>query len=113
MTVDPPRPPTPPSLPPSSRYVDSEITSIDADGEAVRYYRRRFIPPSEGHAITHEHEVLPSERLDLIAAVEQGDADLWWRVADANGAMRPSDLTSTPGRRLRIALPFGMPGDVS
>lgn len=113
MTVDPPRPPTPPSLPPSSRYVDSEVTSIQIDGEEVRYYRRRFVPPAENHAFTHELEVRPSERLDLIAALEHGDAELWWRIADANGAMRPSDLTERPGRRLRIALPYGMPGDTS
>ena len=112
-TVEPPRPPTPSPLPPSSRYVDAEVTSIEVDGESVTYYRRRFLPAAEEHAVTHERILMPSERLDLIAAVEHGDAELWWRIADANGAIRPGELTDEPGRRLRIALPFGMPGDVS
>lgn len=113
MTVDPPRPPAPPSLPPSSRYVETEIASTMIDGEEVRHYRRRFIPAAEDHSVTHEHEVQGSERLDLIANSELGDAELWWRVADANGAVRPRELTDRAGRRLRISLPFGLPGDVS
>jgi hypothetical protein len=37
---------------------------------------------------------------------------LSWRLCDANGAMRPDELTETPGRRLRITLPEGIPGGV-
>jgi hypothetical protein len=110
-TVQPPRLPAPSPLPPSSRYVDTEVTSIEIDGEAVRYFCRRFIPSADEHAITHDREVLPSDRLDIIAAAEHGDAELWWRVADANGATRPRELTDTPGRRLRISMPFGMQGE--
>jgi hypothetical protein len=31
-------------------------------------------------------------------------------VADANGAMRPDELTEEIGRKLRITLPEGVPG---
>ena len=39
-----------------------------------------------------------------------GDPEQFWRVCDANRAMRPDELTETIGRRLRITLPEGIPG---
>ena len=39
-----------------------------------------------------------------------GDPEQFWRLCDANGAMRPDELTETVGRRLRITLPEGVPG---
>ena len=48
--------------------------------------------------------------MDLIAANELGDAEAYWRICDANNAMRPEDLASPIGRRLRITLPQGIPG---
>ena len=48
--------------------------------------------------------------MDQIAASELGDPLQFWRICDANGAMRPQDLTDTPGRLLRITLPQGVPG---
>ena len=50
------------------------------------------------------------ERLDNIAAQYLGDPEQFWRICDANGAMRPDELTETVGRRLRITLPEGIPG---
>ena len=50
------------------------------------------------------------ERLDIIAAQHLGDPEQFWRLCDANGAMRPDELTETVGRRLRITLPEGIPG---
>lgn len=50
------------------------------------------------------------ERLDQVAAKYLGDPEAFWRIADANGAMRPQALTETAGRRLRITLPEGIPG---
>ena len=38
------------------------------------------------------HEVRPGERVDTIAASELGDAELSWLLADANLAMRPTEL---------------------
>ena len=50
------------------------------------------------------------DRLDNITAQYLGDPEQFWRICDANDAMRPDELTETIGRRLRITLPEGMPG---
>ena len=55
-----------------------------------------------------EHMVTEGERLDNITAQYLGDPEQFWRVCDANGAMRPDELTETIGRRLRITLPEGI-----
>jgi hypothetical protein len=46
----------------------------------------------------------------VLGARHLGDAELWWRLADANGVVDPRDLTEPVGRRLRITLPEGVPG---
>ena len=56
------------------------------------------------------YSVVAGDRLDTIAAQLLGDPELFWRIADANGAMRPDELTETVGRKLRITLPAGIPG---
>ncbi|MFZ1707308.1 MAG: LysM domain-containing protein, partial [Anaerolineae bacterium] len=57
-----------------------------------------------------EHTVAEGERPDLIAAAYLGDPEQFWRLCDANGVMRPEELTEEVGRRLRITLPEGIPG---
>ncbi|MFC0111328.1 hypothetical protein [Kibdelosporangium aridum] len=42
------------------------------------------------------------DRADVLANRYIGDPEQWWRIADANPVLDPRDLTSTPGRRLRI-----------
>ena len=81
-----------------------------ADGKTIVYLRRRFVPPPERFALLSEHIVTEGERLDNIAAQYLGDPEQFWRICDANGAMRPEELTETVGRRLRITLPEGIPG---
>jgi hypothetical protein len=54
--------------------------------------------------------VFQGDRLDNIAALYLGDPEQFWRICDANAAMRPNELTETIGRRLRITLPEGIPG---
>ena len=56
------------------------------------------------------HEFADGERLDLVANRFFGDPQQFWRICDANRAMRPDDLTAPIGRRLRITLPEGIPG---
>ena len=56
----------------------------------------------------HDRGRRDGDRLDTIAGAAYGDAEFWWRIADANRAMIPSELTSEIGRRLRITLPEGM-----
>lgn len=98
-------------FPPSSRYHDVEVAQLELPGgRTVSYLRRRFIPPPEAHALLREHVVREGERLDQIAATTLGDPEQFWRVADANCAMAPEDLTRDAGRALRITFPAGIPG---
>lgn len=100
-----------PTLIPGSRYFGIEITSFkQADGRTVAYLRRRFVPPPERFSDIAEHVVKQNERLDNITAQHLGDPEQFWRICDANRAMRPDELTAKPGRRLRITLPEGIPG---
>jgi hypothetical protein len=55
--------------------------------------------------------VQQGDRLDAISARHTGDAEQWWRIADANGAVRPDELVEAPGRALRITLAEGIPGN--
>ena len=96
---------------PSSRYYDIDTaTMTGADGKVIIYIRRRFVPPADGFQLLQEHSVTQDERLDNIAARYLGDPELFWRVADANSAMRPEDLVNKVGRKLRITLPLGITG---
>ena len=81
-----------------------------ATARTIVYLRRRFVPPPERFALLQEHVVTQGDRLDNIAAHYLGDPEQFWRICDANRAMRPDELTETIGRRLRITLPEGIPG---
>ena len=95
-------------FPPPSRYFGvPTVTCVGPDGEAVVHLARRFAP--ERFATIGWHTVAEGERMDLVAARALGDPEAFWRICDANAAMRPDDLTATVGRRLRIALAEGVP----
>jgi hypothetical protein len=101
-------------IPITSRYHGIETTTFELpDGRDVVYLRRRFVPPPERFALLQEHVVSQGERLDTIAFQYLGDPEQFWRIADANRAMHPADLTAVVGRRLRITLPEGIPGPSS
>jgi len=98
-------------FPPTSRYFSVETTTLEErDGEVIVYLKRRFVPQSERFALLQEHVVKQGERLDNITAQYLDDPEQFWRICDANRAMRPDELTETIGRRLRITLPEGVPG---
>jgi hypothetical protein len=98
-------------FPPTSRYYGIETATLEnPDGRSIIYIRRRFCPPPERFALIQEHVVVQGDRLDNIAARYIGDPEQFWRICDANAAMRPDELTETIGRRLRITLPEGIPG---
>jgi hypothetical protein len=98
-------------FPPTSRYHGIETaTSETADGRTIIYLRRRFVPSPDRFVLLQEHTVTQGERLDNITARYGGDAQQFWRVCDANRALRPEELTERIGRRLRITLPEGIPG---
>jgi hypothetical protein len=100
------------TLPPTSRYAGVAVEAWDpGNGEpAVPYLARRLCPHAERFAQLYEVGVVEGDRRDLLAYRHLGDAELWWRLADANGVVDPRDLTSPIGRRLRITLPEGVPG---
>ena len=99
------------TFPPTSRYFGIETATIEtSDGETYAYLRRRFVPQPERFSTLLEHVVVQGDRLDNITARYLGDPLQFWRVCDANRAMRPEALTEEPGRRLRITLPEGIPG---
>jgi hypothetical protein len=95
----------------NSRYFGIDTTTFTSpDGRSVTYVRRRFVPQPEQLAQLQQHIVKQGERLDIIAAQYLGDPELFWRLADANRAMRPEDLVATMGRVLRVCLAQGIPG---
>jgi hypothetical protein len=95
---------------PTSRYYDTPTKTLELDdGSTLVYLARRFVPPGSSMALLSTHTVTAGERMDIIAAAELGDAEAFWRICDANDAMRPDELSTTIGRRLRITLPAGIP----
>lgn len=99
------------NFPPTSRYFGIDtVTMTTSDGKTYVYLRRRFLPSPASFALLQLHVVTQGERLDNIAAQYIGDPEAFWRVADANGAMRAEELIETVGRTLRITLPAGVPG---
>jgi hypothetical protein len=95
---------------PTSRYAKLACQSLATTGpdgapREIRYVERRFLPPPDAGTTIVEHTVIEGERLDQITAKYLGDPAQFWRVADANGALRPDELTDQPGQRIIIALP--------
>lgn len=94
-------------FPVTSRYYAIETVSLtDAGGREVVYLRRRFLPPAESSLLIALHTVTEGERLDNITARYLGDPEQFWRLCDANDAMRPEELTGEVGRRLQIPMPL-------
>jgi hypothetical protein len=95
----------------SSRYRGLPLlTCLDRDGREIVYVARRWVPPPAALAEVGRYTVKDGDRIDNIAASLIGDPLLHWRIADANAALAPSELTERPGRRLRITMPQGVPG---
>lgn len=88
----------------TSRYFNIETAKwVAADGREIAYLRRRFLPNAPATVLA-EHLVTENDRLDNVTATYLGDPEQFWRVADANNAMQPEELTQAIGRRLIIPL---------
>lgn len=99
-------------FPITSRYYTIERTEREMpDGRKIVYLKRRFVPSAERFELLLAHMVTEGERLDNIAAEYLGDPEQFWRICDANNAIRPEELTEEIGKRLRITLPEGIPGN--
>jgi len=97
-------------FPANSRYQNVATTTYTTPaGKSIVYLERRFIPTPDQFATIQLYVVKQGDRIDNIASATIGDPELYWRLCDANLAMRPADLTDTLGRSLRITLPQGIP----
>ena len=98
-------------FPTTSRYFRIETATYKMrNGETAVYVRRRFVPSPDRFQTLLEHTVTQHEGLDNITANYLGDPEQFWRVCDANNAIRPDELTERIGCKLRITLPEGIPG---
>ncbi|MGF6789700.1 hypothetical protein [Paraburkholderia sp. 35.1] len=98
----------------SSRYYALPVLTFTApDGTVIRYIKRRIIADAALYPTLTLHRVQQGDRVDLLAARYLGDPLLYWRIADANLAVRPSDPLEPP----QPAVPPGQttppPADVS
>ncbi len=97
--------------PPNSRYYGQPtLTFTGPDGTPIAYLSQRFVPQPDTLSLVRTHSVVQGDRIDNIASSAFNDPQLYWRICDANNAMRPSKLTQTIGTLLRLTLPQGVPG---
>lgn len=95
---------------PNSRYrgVAQGLYIRDATDPGVRYVLRRFIPRRRDIVVVAEHIVVSGERPDVLAAQTLGDAELYWRLADANAVVDPDEMVGTVGSRVLVPVPPGL-----
>lgn len=92
------------SFDPQSRYYGlAPLTFVTNDGRTIKYVSRRFIPQPQKFATIEVHTVAEGERVDVMATQFFGDPLLYWRLCDANLAVRPDDLERA-GLVLRVTL---------
>lgn len=101
---------TPSAYPRTSRYyaVPTAVYTT-ADGTEIPYLTRRFLPDPGSLTAVDSYQVKAGDRIDQVAYRFLGDPTQWWQLADANPALDPRQLTATPGQRLKVTLPGGMP----
>lgn len=89
-----------------SRYFTIETATLTAaDGREIVHVKRRFLPPRSAFMEVGEHVVTRGDRLDNVTARYLRDPEQFWRLADANEAMKPAELMDEIGRALVIPLP--------
>ncbi len=92
----------------TSRYINLETgTYTTKEGGKIAYVRRRFLPQGQEMQLLAEVLVAEGDRLDIVTARTLGDPEQYWRIADANNTLNPSELTDEVGRRIRIPVPQG------
>jgi hypothetical protein len=97
-------------FPPNSRYQGVQTATYTTPaGKQIAYLLRRFIAPPASFATISVYTVKQGDRIDNVSTQVFGDPKLYWRLCDANLAMRPADLTETIGTTLNVTLPQGIP----
>jgi hypothetical protein len=85
----------------TSRYASvADATYQDASGRQFSYKVLRVAPSARAFLL---HTMVQEDRLDLVANTYYSDPEQFWRICDANFALRPDDLLQV-GLRLQIAL---------
>jgi hypothetical protein len=93
---------------PTSRYYNLEVATLEtAGGRTISYVRRRLLPRGDQLALLGQTTVAQGERIDIVANRTLGDPQAYWRIADANDAVDPVQLTAVAGRVLNVPLPQG------
>jgi nucleoid-associated protein YgaU len=83
----------------TSRYANiADAIYQDPRGRQFPFKVLRLIPAAPTLLL---HTVVQEDRLDLLSATFYTDPEQFWRICDANFAMRPDDLLQI-GLRLRI-----------
>lgn len=86
-----------------SRYEAVETATLSrADGREIRYKRLRTVVREPAQML---YVVQDGDRIDTVAWNVFRDAEMWWRIADANADLAADGLTDEPGRPLAVALP--------
>lgn len=99
-------------FPPNSRYYGVPLrTRVAVDGTDETFVGRRIIPAMERYRAFDRYRTSHDSRIDNVAAAAFGDAELYWRICDANGDQDPADATTPEGRLLLIPLPLEIADD--
>lgn len=92
-------------FPSTSRYFGvAARTRTLPDGREATHLVPRVMPAEDSFNVLGVHTVVPPERTDTLAARYFGDAQSWWRIADANAPRIPEELTEEPGTEITIAV---------
>lgn len=91
---------------PASRYATArEAEHSRADGTVVRHIVPPILPHPDDHTIARRHRMADSDRTDILAARDYGQASAWWLIANANTAAHPDQLTEPAGVVRAIPMP--------
>ena len=80
----------------------------------VPFLGRRLLPARRTRSrCSTRCGVVEGDRRDVLAARHLGDAELWWRLADANGVVDPRELTDADRHVAADHAARGRPGDAA
>ena len=103
-----------PVFPETSHYTRIGTKTYETvSGESIVHLRRRFVPQPERFELLQQHTVTEGERLDNITSQYYNDPEQYWKICDANGVIRPNELVDAIGKKIRITLPEGIPGNTN
>lgn len=83
----------------NSRYATTPTHTVaTADGRPATLLVPRTLPATAGESTV----VQPHDQLDAMADQRWRDPTLYWRIADANTALRAGELTAEPGTTIQV-----------